>query len=169
MDNNTTPQTTAELLARIDESWRAFDQAVGHLSPEQRIQLRDRNGWSVKDHLAHVWAWEQSLLALLEGRDRNAAIGVPSGDDQDIDAINELIRQQRQPMSLAAVQQALHESHAAVVAAIARLSDADLFKPYAAYQPTAPEIVDPVIGWIISNTYEHYVEHTAWIQALAAQ
>jgi hypothetical protein len=30
----------------------------------------------VKDHLAHLAAWNLSLVALLEGRDREAALGV---------------------------------------------------------------------------------------------
>jgi len=33
----------------------------------------DQQGWRVKDHLTHIAAWEQSLLALLEGRDRWAS------------------------------------------------------------------------------------------------
>ena len=33
------------------------------------------DGWAVKDHLVHVAAWEHSLLALFEGRDRAGGDG----------------------------------------------------------------------------------------------
>lgn len=160
------PQTTADLLTLIEAGWQTFDQAVNRLSTTQLTQIYDVNGWSVKDHIAHVRAWEQSLLALLEGRDRNAAVGLGPADDRDIDATNALIQQQSRQQSLDEVQYALRQSHAQVVAAVERLSDADLFKPYSAYQPNATDVTDPVIGWIIGNTYEHYAEHTAWIEVL---
>ena len=163
------PQTTADLLTLIDAGWQTFEQAVNRLSTEQLTQIHDQNGWSVKDHLAHVRAWEQSLLALLEGRDRNVAIGVDSAANLDIEAINALIQQQSQQQPLEEVLLTLRQSHAQVVAAVERLSDADLFKPYSAYQPTVPERSEPVIGWIIGNTYEHYAEHTEWIKALVQE
>ena len=52
---------------------------------------------------------------------------------------------------------------------LAGLSDADLLKTYRHYQPDEPEENSgaPIIGWIAGNTYEHYAEHQAWVEALA--
>ena len=51
---------------------------------------------------------------------------------------------------------------------LAGLSDEDLFKTYSYYQPDEPgdDSGDPILNWIMGNTYEHYAEHQAWIEAL---
>src|SRR5690349_18642303 len=115
------PQTTANLLTLIDAGWQTLEQAVNRMSREQLTQLHDQNGWSAKDHLAHVRAWEQSLLALLEGRDRNAALGIDSANNLDTEAKNDLIQQRSQQQPLEEVLLNLRQSHAQVVAAVERL------------------------------------------------
>ncbi|HEY8863584.1 MAG TPA: hypothetical protein VIO37_05380 [Candidatus Dormibacteraeota bacterium] len=40
------------------------------------------------------------------------------------------------------------DSHAALMAALGKLSDSDLEKPYSHFQPSAPDEKRPVIGWI---------------------
>ena len=47
------------------------------------------------------------------------------------------------------------------------MSDADLQRPYNHYQPSSDR-QQPVIGWIIGNTYGHYEEHQPWIAAIVA-
>jgi hypothetical protein len=178
MDNETTtsesqaiPQNKAELMARIKQAWVTLEQTVGQLSNDQLTGPRDDSGWSVKDHLAHVTAWEQSLLALLEVRNRDAAVGLDVAHDEgmDVDDVNAIIFQRNRDRSLRDVLAALRQSHAQVLAALARLTDADLFKPYSHYQPDdQPLNATPVIGWIIGNTYEHYLEHDTWIRVLTA-
>jgi hypothetical protein len=50
------------------------------------------------------------------------------------------------------------------MAALGKLDDADLEKPYSHYQPGDPDEKRPVVGWVAGNTYEHYAEHTNWIR-----
>lgn len=163
------PQTTAELLSRIDQAWSSLEQLVHGLSETQLTTARDSQGWSVKDHLAHITAWEQSLLALLAGQDRDQAVGVGETDTTalETDDVNAMIFQRNQQRAMQDVFTTFHRSHAQVCTAIAALSDADLRQPYSHYQPNDPPAEDaPVIHWIIGNTYEHYAEHIAWIQTL---
>ncbi len=164
------PQSKAELLARIDHAWSQLEQTIQRLSDEQLTASHEDHGWSVKDHLVHITAWEQSLLALLQGRDRDQALGVGDTGNQNMesDEANDIIYRRNRQRTLADVQTAFAHSHSDVVAAIAALSDADLHKPYSHYQPNdPPDNDDPVIGWIVGNTYEHYDEHRSWIQSLA--
>jgi hypothetical protein len=53
--------------------------------------------------------------------------------------------------------------------ALARLSDADLTRPYAYFQPNdpGPNSAQPVLGWIAGNTDEHADEHAGYIRGLA--
>jgi hypothetical protein len=163
------PQTTAELLARIDAAWSELGQALAALSHEQLTTIRDQQGWAVKDHLVHIITWEQSLLALLQGRDRHQAIGLGDVDEaeMDTDDINAVIFQRNRDRPLEDVRAESRRSHQEVLEAVGALSDADLHKAYSHYQPEAqPYEAAPVVGWIVGNTYEHYQEHITWIREL---
>ncbi len=174
MDTSTPdPQTRAELLPRIAAARGRLDQLVGRLSEEQ-LTRPGPDSWSVKDHLAHIAAWEQSLLALLEGRNRDAAVGVTvdsttEDGGHDVDAVNTIIFERHRRSSLGDVLDWYRQSHTQVLAAVHRLSDDDLQRPYSHYQPqTQPYEGRPVIGWIKGNTYEHDEEHTGWIEQILA-
>ena len=61
------------------------------------------------------------------------------------------------------------DSHAALMAGLGKLSDADLKQPYSHFQPGDPDEKRPVIGWVAGNTYEHYAEHIGWINQLVKE
>ncbi len=163
------PRTTAALLDRIQAAWSELEQTVATLSEAQLTTELDAQGWSAKDHLVHITTWEQSLLALLQGRDRRQAIGLEGGEHGEIDDVNAEIYRRNRHRTLQDVMVTFRGFHQEVVAAITALSDADLFKPYSHYQPQDPPFeAAPVIGWIVGNTYEHYLEHASWIRGLSA-
>jgi uncharacterized protein (TIGR03083 family) len=162
-----TKDTKTELLKRIDESRTRLERSFDGLS-EADLKAAGADGWSVKDHLAHVAAWEESLLALLEGRDRYAAIGLDPATREaatnDVDAINEVIHRRSQDRSPSDVIAAFQETHARLRVALTKLTDADVLRPYSHYQPhVSPADPRPVAGWIDGDTWEHYDEHSAWI------
>ena len=74
-DNNELPRDMTDLLRRMEEAWSSLDGALSQLSEEQ-LQRRDDTGWSVKDHLSHMAAWERSVAFLLQGRPRHEGLGV---------------------------------------------------------------------------------------------
>ena len=61
-------------------------------------------------------------------------------------------------------------THAEVLTMLGDLTDADLLKPYSYFQPNSSgeHSGEPVIGWIINNTYGHYQEHIDYIERLAS-
>ena len=79
-------------MQRIEASWNQLAELVNQVQDADGLTKVGADGWSVKDHLAHVAAWEHSLLALIEGRDRPAGMGL-SEPLQEIDPINEAIRE----------------------------------------------------------------------------
>ena len=162
------PTGKAELLARIGRARGELEQVIGPLDPA-RLDASDATGWSIKDHLAHLAAWQQSLLALLEGRDREAALGVRPGDTvdaEDIDALNAFIVARNRDRPAPEVLDDFRRTHQQVLAALGRLSDADLARPYAHFQP-GDDDQRPVLGWIVGNTYDHDEGHLPAILALA--
>ena len=173
MDNQLTeplPRDKAQLLERIQRARAALEQTISQLSAAQLVAPGPYEGWSVKDHLAHLAIWEQGLAALLQGRPRYAAMHVDEETylSADTDGLNAIIYQHNKDRSLAEVLAAFRQAHQQTLAALAGLTDADLFKTYSHYQPDEPgeDSGEPILRWIAGNTYEHYAEHQAWIQAL---
>lgn len=152
---------------RIERGWRELEELVESLGPAG-LEKKGDGQWAVKDHLVHIAAWELSLLGLLDGHDRLAAMGVPGAAD-DTDAINEavwLLHRHETPEQALAFSRSSHE---ALMRRMRAMSDADLRRSYNHYQPNDPRDPGddrPVVEWVAGNTYEHYAEHIGWINQL---
>ncbi len=165
------PKSKTELLEQLRQARTALEQTLSEFGDEQMTEWKDQVGWSIKDHLDHLAAWEHGIAALLQRRLRFEAMGVDSATvrKSSEDELNEIIRQRSARRTLAQTRAALRRSHDDLVAAINALSDADLFKTYSYYQPdeAGEDSGRPIINWIIGNSSAHYMEHLAWIKALA--
>jgi len=155
-------------MQRIETSWRELVALVGQVQDAGGLTQVGADGWMVKDHLAHIAAWEQSLLGLIEGRDRSLAMGL-SEPLEELDAINEAVRQLHENDTVDEALGYFRDSHAQLVAELGKLSDADLQKPYSHYQPSDPDEKRALVAWVGGNTYEHYAEHVGWINQLISE
>ncbi len=164
-----TPKTKAELLPRIERGKAALDTLIRSV-PDQMLVTPGADGWSIKDHLAHLASWQTSLAALLRCEPRYEAMGLDLEfvERSGIDEMNARIDAQNKKLSLDEVRARLESSYHAVLDALSALSDDDLRKTYSHYQPDEPgtDSGAPITGWIAGNTYEHYEEHMEWIRAL---
>ena len=157
------PETKAELLERIDREWSALQQMIAGLSEEQ-LQVRDAGGWSIKDNLAHLAAWEHFMVGhYLQGQPAPVAMGIDeatmsTGDD---DVINEKIFWRSQQRSAGDVLAELARVHAATVTALEATSWDELMRPVSPDDPQAR----PLLLWVAGNTYDHFAEHATRIQA----
>lgn len=165
-------KTKAELLVDIDQSWVMLNAELGRLTTEQMTSIRDRQGWSVKDHLIHMAAWERSVVFFLQGKPRHEGLGVKQvlyleGDD---DAINDAIYRQRRNLPLVQAFAQFRQTHEQLVKLVQSLSDSDLQKPYRYYLPEEAGKEDrrTAINTIYGNTARHFREHTGWIRQLVA-
>jgi hypothetical protein len=161
-------KSTAELMALVTQRWSELEKLVSDFS----AGLRERpgsSGWTLKDHLAHVAAWEKSLLALLHGEDRAGAVGVSRAEYEklDTDGVNERIYRQHRDELFEDVIADYHATHRRVIETLNGMDDAALALPYSHYQPNdPPHNPSPVAGWIDGNTWEHYEEHIGWLRKL---
>lgn len=161
-----------ELLREIDEGWARLNSTLDMLTPEQWNQPYDKAGWCVKDHVAHITAWEKYVLFFLQGQPASVTFGVePALLADDIDAVNARLQQQSAALSVGETRAQSHQTHSQLVAALQRLSDEDLSRPNRYYAPLAMGHHDenPVIETITSNTTEHYAEHQPWIENLISK
>jgi len=156
------------VMEPIEESWNQLNAAIDALGPEA-LNTTGPDGWAVKDHLAHLAAWEASLIGLLEGADRARAMGITAEGDEETDELNDAIwgihRQKTADQALAYFRQ----THEELLRVLGKLSDEDLQRPYNDYQPNDPRAPDdnrPALEWVAGNTWEHYDEHREWIDQL---
>lgn len=161
----------AGLLARVDSSWAELSQLVDGLGPSG-LTVAGPDGWAVKDHLAHVAAWERWLIALFERRDRKEAMGLASGFKGSTDEINAELWAHSKGSTGAQALADFQKTHAKLMKVLGSMSDADFELPYTHYEPRAaedPAAAGPVTDWVAANTYDHYAEHVGWIRALTAE
>jgi hypothetical protein len=169
------PKAKVELLERIERARAALDETTGARSEAQLVAPGPFEGWSVKDHLAHLAAWEAGLAALLRKEHRYAAMGVADVDEEtalssDADALNAIIHARTKDRSLADVRGALRDAQKRLLESLAALSDEDLRRTYSHYQTEEPgeDSGAPILRWIAGNSYDHYAEHQRWIEELLA-
>lgn len=162
--------TKAEFLARYGRARERLFAFVYDLSESQLSVLRDPAGWAVKDHLAHLAVWQDGMSAVLRRQPRWPAMGLAQGyaGADELDAVNDAIYQRHRERTSGEVLAMLDRSIADFLAAFESLSDADLRAPYSAFQPDAASWTDPVVGWLVGNSYEHFDEHLPWMRTIAA-
>ena len=166
--SDSTPKTPAELLSRLDRAWEALENTLGGLTEAQLTDLRDPAGWAVKDHVMHVAAWEDALVARLAGRPIHEALGLDEatlGQDEDAENAAIFVRHRHRP--LADVLNAARISHHGARARLAALGDRAVAGTVADVVPPGAESDgSPAAAWIGGNTWEHYEAHHTWIRAL---
>jgi uncharacterized protein (TIGR03083 family) len=158
-----------ELLERMAGTRAQLEAAIA--GKDAAVLTRPgADGWSVKDHLAHLTAWQRSVIALLEGGSRSEALGideVTQEEESGFEEINARLHERLRDQPLDQVLAEFRQSRQDLLAVLDRLSDDDLYKPYSHYQPNDPPYnPDPVIGWIVGNTYGHEEEHLGWFADL---
>jgi uncharacterized damage-inducible protein DinB len=155
---DTRPETVVNLLALIARTRGALEAAVAQMSDDELTSTA--GGWSAKDHLAHVAAWERRLLGEMQGDERAAHFGVDQATfNGSTDELNALIYERHRDDPAATVRAEFQASGEAIHAAFASLSDADLMRPVRPDDPAVDALID-LISW---DTYKHYPEHVAAI------
>lgn len=161
------PRSKEEMIARITRAWEDLERTVGNVSDEQLTVAKDTAGWSAKDHLAHLTAWERSMLVLLRDRQpRYVGLGISQSDAEtdDDDAINVLIHEHDRNRSLAEIEAERQTVHRALIETLEHLSEEDLMRPCAYFVPGASN--EPVYGFVNGNTWGHIEMHRPWIEEL---
>jgi hypothetical protein len=164
-DYSVSPRDKTELMARIAWEWTALLHAIDGLGDAQ-MSVPDAGGWSIKDNLAHLSAWVNFMRQhYLHHLPAHEVMGIDEETlkQADENVLNAILFRRNKDRSMADVLTELHQSHEQVLVDLDQMSFADLMKPRSADDPKAR----PLIGWVIGNTYEHYLEHRATIEKLA--
>jgi len=168
------PRDKADLLVRIDAAHSELESAIVGIPADQLGSLHDAEGWSVADHLAHLAAWERSMLALFSGQPRHEGLGIDreTYESGNIDAINAAVRATSAGQSADAAIADFEKTHADLMARVATMTDDDLRQSYPHFLPDEPgsgfgnDSGDPILWRLCGNTAEHFVEHCAMLLAV---
>lgn len=140
-----TPRTRAELLAREQDVWAEL-AATWRGLPEAALGQPGAcgPGWSVKDVINHIAAWQEAALRvipeLLAGR--RATLGHSTG------RFNALQQAADRDHSLAASRRRLNRSRRALLALLERIPDEPLLDPKSRLH-----------WWVKFTLWAHYGEH----------
>lgn len=148
------------LLDNIRSQRAALDAVIAKLNDDDMQAPILEDGWSVKDTLAHIAWWEGACASWVVNRASNPQ-RLPDGYSfENIDRLNDDLHAEQQKQPLAAVREDARSAHAAIIAAIEPLGDADLVESHYGW-PALDEMIR-------SNTTEHYEEHLSAIDAAVA-
>lgn len=166
------PTDKAELLVEVDRTWTAVNDALDELEPEQYTAPTDPQGWGVRDHLTHMGAWNYWAVYVMQGKPTWEAMGIPeelyrAGDG---DAVNAAIQAMHARKSPAEARAYLQASHDHLMGKVAAMSDEELAGPFRPLRADEPpdRVIPPALHVVYETTADHYSDHLAWFQALAA-
>ena len=164
------PEKT-QLLKHYNVVRTQLREFIDSLSTSQLMISADEAGWTVKDHLVHIAAWQNGISALLERKPRFPAMGLPesAATIDDFDRINEMVREHYAGLSPAQVNKMVRDADVHFRKVLSSVTAADLAKPYAFYakirKPSETES-QPVFGWVEGNSWHHIEEHLPWMRQI---
>jgi hypothetical protein len=162
------PVKQKELLSQMKAGWDEVQAFINSLSNEQLTVNTDASGWTVKDHLMHLAVWQDGIEALLRKESRHKTMGLTDAlwEDGEVDEINGYLKELHVTKPMDEIRRLADESYQRLVATIGALSEEELNAPYSHFDATVDRD-NPVMGWVIGNTFEHYEEHLPWMKAIA--
>lgn len=157
-------------LTRIDQAWNDLQSDIATIPRDVLTGLRDAAGWTAKDHLAHLEAWERSMLFLMQGKPRHLGLGVDEDvyNTHDVDLINDAIYQTVKDESLADVLGSFAGVHARFREVLDATPEVDFLQPYKHFLSEEPGTDDgqPIHRRISHNLDEHFAEHRGYIHTI---
>lgn len=165
--------TMEELLSANEGAWSDLQALIDRHSADELTTARDAAGWTSKDHLAHLAAWESGVLHVLrDGWPQWQGTGVSAElfsrrRDDDFFTINEEIRHQNADRPLDDVVAGLGSVHEAMQETIRALGEAGLQRPVDDFRHDGTTL--PVIDWIPGDSCDHYDEHRGYIARMLGE
>lgn len=158
------PQMDKAKLLDLIQAERAFvERTLSLMSREQMVQPMSEGGWSVKDTLAHISAWEQLCLSWIEAAQRGATPEAPAPGFtwDEIDRLNAKIYQDHKDHPLDDVLAYSAQSYRQMRETVEALPEEALFTPkYFAWLHGD----DPLWLYIAHNAHIHYEEHMVTVR-----
>jgi hypothetical protein len=158
------PQNKEELLARIDEEWKLLEAVISGIGADRMLTPKF-GGWSVKDILAHITAWERFMcLNYLQHEAAHEAFGLSPKEFESLeeDGFNAIIYERNRDRVLKDVRSDFYSYHEQATRSIRELPFETMLEERLPGDPAG----EPLLVGIAANTYDHYREHRESIEEL---
>jgi hypothetical protein len=137
--------TSAALVLKIEQTYAELVWLYRSIPIAETVAPSLPNGWSIKDMVGHLSAWEWRCASLLDASHRS---NTPLMAEPDVDALNHEIYQERAAWNWEQTEYDARQAHQTLLDAIHRL-------------PT-DRLNDPVVyNAIAQETWQHYSQHLA--------
>jgi hypothetical protein len=153
--------TKARMLELVSAGRAEFEALIAQLSERQMVGIELRSGETVKDVLAHITAWESELSGWLQAAVQGQTVPIPRFTDEYVNSFNERVYIDNRERTLAEVRSEFEQVHHDLWVALNALPDA-------ADDPQWKLWRNGQAPWLLiaGNTYDHYKDHIAPIEAL---
>ncbi|MEP7357372.1 MAG: DinB family protein [Anaerolineales bacterium] len=149
------PTNKAELLQRIQSDRARLEKVLAPLD-DAALEKPGKDGWAIKDHLAHLTAWRQRAAAGIQGRPAYEGLGLDqSAEGLSEDELNASIQARSHARPAADLVAEFRQANDHIQQLIRDLPESKLF---------GPQGDERLLGNISGNTYEHDAEHQGWIE-----
>lgn len=156
--------TRAALLDAIGSARAALEDALARFDEGALVTATVTGDWTPKDIMAHISDWERRFLRWVEAGRRGEVVERPEPGITwaEEDWLNQMIFERHRSRSLNDVRAEFAAAYRAIYAAIAAMSEDELFAPgYYAWSGD-----EPLLAIVWGVTADHYAGHTADILAL---
>ena len=149
------------ILLSLREQFERWEHLLAMLSEDQRTSPRFELDWSIKDVLAHLWAWQQISIARVEAAAQNREPELPRwivniGEDweENADQVNALTYEMNHEQPWAEVHQKWKEGFLQFLEAGEGISERDLLDG-----GRYPWLKGYALAFILIASYDHHQEH----------
>ena len=147
--------TKTELMHQIKLEREALEAALKGLDESEMAAPAFDAGWSVKDTLAHISAWERLMVGWVETSRRGERPERPIIGDDWVDRLNARFYEEKRNAPLSEVLDEFQASGEAARRAVQALSEEELFDPE--HFPWRDG--SPLFTLVAANTLWHYQDH----------
>jgi hypothetical protein len=154
------------ILKELSTSYAALEEILASLNKTQYFIEGIIPGWSIKDILAHIASWHHRLLKWLEAAIRNEEPAISGPENvEEMDSLNAQFYHENKSLPLDVVLADFRTSYRHIMDIVQAMPEEDLIGPHR----FAWSKGEPLWQAIAGDTYEHYREHIAQIQAWLTQ
>lgn len=149
-------------LSQADHTWAEVLAFADGLSACERDDVRNADGWSAKDHIAHIAAWKRSFVFWLDDISGHDVLGISEElfNSGDLEQINAAILEVFRDRPWSDVRSEAIAAHRAKIDAVVAQTESRLLAPMGNVS---------LIEALPDLTWEHDRDHLMWLKQPLAE